>query len=77
MRVLKSPAAVIDMLGGTGHLAEELGLSYRAVHNWRRRKGRIPPTYYPWMRLKLAEKNCTGAPALWELYVPKGMVLDA
>jgi hypothetical protein len=71
MRTLKTCAEVLDALGGTTAVADELEMSYRAVHNWRGYSAHIPPAYYPYMLRRLHKLNYTAAPALWGIYEKK------
>ena len=61
---LKTPAAVIDVLGGTQAVADLFGLAYGVVWNWRERG--LPSDTYAAMQAELERHALTAPPALWK-----------
>jgi len=67
MRVLKTAAQVIDVLGGTTEVARLFGFDRRIVSNWKTRN--FPPESYLAFTQLLESKACRASPTLWKQYV--------
>jgi hypothetical protein len=61
--IVATATEAINALGGTNHVADIFGISYRVVSNWHTR-GLPPDTYYV-MAPRLTALGCTFSPLLF------------
>jgi len=71
--VLRTPAEVIGVLGGTATVAERLGKKRTAVGNWLHpKRNKIPPEFFFVINAELALVGKIAAPEVFKMVAANG-----